>query len=168
MKYTIVVDGIADNVIEGSRAFILANRDDDFAVEGEYPIGYEYVHTNGKGRFIDPNMHLVPAEAIVPTTGAIYPDSPPDTYLHKSWFMERLIPYANDIKIARAANATLDAYFNLLDQYKGVDVTWKKTIDMINDAELIIKLAVPGSTISAAALLLPRQSHEIYRVGGAQ
>jgi hypothetical protein len=105
---------------------------------------------------------------VVPTTASLAYSQTPDTYLHKAWFKERLLPFAADIKAARAADPILDGYFDLLDEYKGVDVTWDKTKFMINDAEARIKAVVNDSTISAANLLLPRQPTEIYRIDGAQ
>ncbi|WP_102794300.1 hypothetical protein [Bowmanella denitrificans] len=90
------------------------------------------------------------------------PQPAPNTKLHKAWFKERLIPFAEDIKAARQADATVDLYFSILDEYKVVDVTWHKTIAMLQDAEARVKAVVPESTISAAGLLLPQQPNEVF------
>lgn len=85
-----------------------------------------------------------------------------DPVLHKSFFKRRLLPYAADIKAGRAADPMIDAYFELLNEYKTVDVSWSDTIAMITDAVNRIKVVVPESAIDAEQLLLPRQSNEHF------
>tara|TARA_R110002167_G_scaffold91458_1_gene246093 strand:- start:165491 stop:165988 length:498 start_codon:yes stop_codon:yes gene_type:complete len=163
-EFTIVENNVAARNVIADEAFMLANFNEKVVVKGRFPVG----HAFKKDHFVSPSMVIIPATDILATDAGLTYREVPDTYLHKAWFMERLLPYAEDIKTARAASAKLDSMFVLLDQYKGVDVTWDKTITMINTAESIIKSIVTDSTISAANLLLPRQSNEVYRIDGAQ
>jgi len=160
--YTIVVNSIVVKTISATKQYILDNHDNDIAVLGTYPIGWIYEN----GAFRNPEILTPSVSNFAATKRFTDSASIPDTILHKAWFKERLLPFAADIKAARAADPILDAYFDLLAEYKVVDVAWSKTIAMLNDAETRIKTVIPASNISAAALLLPRQSTEVYRVTG--
>lgn len=51
MKYTIIKNGVVDNVIVADEAYVLANHAQDIAILGEYPMGWTY--ENGSLRSSD-------------------------------------------------------------------------------------------------------------------
>ena len=69
MEYTIVKNGVVDNVIDADEAFIIANYSNDIVVEGRYPAGYLFQ----EGYFISPTKIAVDVNTIVATASYMNP-----------------------------------------------------------------------------------------------
>lgn len=68
-QYTIVKNGVVDNVIESTEEYILENHDGDVVVMGDYPVGYVF----DNGEFKSHHKITVDTNDIVPTSGYTNP-----------------------------------------------------------------------------------------------
>jgi len=77
----------------------------------------------------------------------------PIRIIHKADFVARLLPYWEDLRIARDADATLDGYFELFKLYPHVDLDWPKTIMLVNDMVARTLAVRPDSLITVEDIL---------------
>lgn len=82
--------------------------------------------------------------------------------IHKSDFIERMLPYWADVKATRAADAVVDGYFEMFNFYKFVDLDWPKTVAMIHDLESRIKAVNPETSFNSESLLVDGSETERY------
>lgn len=68
-QYTIVKNGIVDNIIEASEEYVNANHDNDIVIQGSMPLGYVWED----GYLVSPHKILVDTNDIVPTSGYTNP-----------------------------------------------------------------------------------------------
>lgn len=134
----VVAARIAPDVVKGRTTYYVCEADDSFK-EGR--VKYQ--------------AHLAQLEAVEATQPKVY----------RSWFKRRLLPYAKEIKAARQADAMVDAYLDLLNEYKVVDVSLPDTINMVQDCVKRIVAINPKCALTAEVLLQPRQASEVFQQG---
>lgn len=83
--------------------------------------------------------------------------------IHKSDFIERMLPYWADIKATREADSIVDGYFEMFNFYKFVDLDWPKTQAMIADLKSRILAVNPDSKFNVEEVLKDGTDEEHYR-----
>lgn len=82
--------------------------------------------------------------------------------VHKAAWKKRLIPFWPDVEAARDTDATIRFYFELISDYRYVDVSLTDTQNMIGDFVNRVKAVVPASAITAEVLLANPTDDEAY------
>jgi len=134
----IVAARVAADIIKGRTTYYVCEAEDDFK--------------EGRVKFA---THLAQLQA----------DQAAEPKMYRSWFKRRLLPYATEIKAGKEADPMVEAYMDLLNEYKHVDVSLPDTIKMIQDCVKRIKKINPECTLTADILLLPRQVSETFQQG---
>ncbi len=130
-KYTIVKNGVVDNVIEADENYILANHDDDVVILGNAPTGYLFVD----GHLISPDKIPVDVNTIVATTGFANQGV---TILTKREFMQR---FTQSERIA-IRNSADDIVIDIYDDLKvatSVDLT---LVDLANGLAYLVSVGL--------------------------
>lgn len=83
--------------------------------------------------------------------------------IHKSDFIERMLPYWGDVKATRQADPVVDGYFEMFNFYKFVDLDWPKTQAMITDLKARILAVNPSSKFNVEDVLKDGTDEEHYR-----
>lgn len=73
--------------------------------------------------------------------------------IHKAFFINRLNPWWDDIKAARAADSTIDNYFEQFGHFTHVDLDWTVTIAMVADLKAAVLAVNPSSDFDETLIL---------------